>query len=144
MTLHLRTAWAWRIRASWEGWPWHELIGEGPREGDVSPARTPAGDFILWHGTSPEAAERIIAERIIRPDDLGTVGFGTTREAVASYAAMKGGAEGVRLRVVVSPEMLSMFVIHHEVGGSGRNQFLVLPRVRAYWIGVPVKEVEIA
>jgi hypothetical protein len=110
---------------SWIGFPLDPRIGETPGHKDTPPERTARGDFILYHGTSSQNAKTILKEKRLRPDDMGVVGVGTTREAVGPFAAMKGGADGVRLRVVISEEWLSTHEVRHEIGGIGHDQFLI-------------------
>ncbi len=109
---------------SWAGIRWDERVSEQPREGEVAPERTRAGDFVLYHGTSKAGAESILRNRVITPDDLNFVGLATTPSQAQSYAAIKGGPV---LRVYVSKEELQQFIAKHEIGGTGRNQLLFRP-----------------
>lgn len=96
-------------------------------ERDQSPERTPEGDYIFYHGTSPEGAESIRQEGMIRPDDMNVVGLSTTPGQAQAYAAMK---KGPVLRIIVKADDLAQFKIQREIGGSGRNQFDRWPAVR--------------
>jgi hypothetical protein len=129
------TAAAWP--RSWHGFPFDLRLGEGPRERDSAPERTPFNDFILYHGTSELGAERIISEARLRPDDLGVVGVTTTPGAAQSFSAIKRGPV---LRLTICRAWLSEQLITHEIGGSGHDQFLIHPSGRAQlrsWEGVP-------
>ena len=130
---------------SWEGFPFDERAQEAPRPGDIAPERAksvnePNGNFVFYHGTSPEAAERIALEGRLLPDDLSTVGVSTTPEDARVYGVMKSGPDAAVLRIEVSPSNLSEVVAGHEVGGRGRNQFLLKNKERMKpWPGVTVE-----
>lgn len=114
----------------WDGWNWRTETGEEPGPEDVAPERTPAGDFVLYHGTSNQAAEQIVREGRLRADGLGSVGVGTQPSDVSVYAAMKsreGGGSAI-LRVELDKNWVAQNQVTHEVGGSGHGQFLFRSR----------------
>ena len=118
---------------SWLGFPFDLTIGEGPTAKDTPPERTPAGDFILYHGTSLPSAKAILAQRTLLPDNLGYVGVGTTPGSVLTYAAMKHSKAGSAiLRLVFCAAWLATQEVIHETGGSGRDQFLLSPNPRCH------------
>ncbi len=124
----------------WDGFPFDERKGEGPREGDTPPERTPEGDFVMYHSTSPVAAASIVGGREILPDDFNAVGLATTPEAARIYGIMKAGPNAQVLRVTVSQEWLSEQRAQHEIGGSGHDQFLIQPAHGSApdgWEGLP-------
>ena len=122
----------------WQGWPWDQRCGERPRPKDTAPARTPNGDFILYHGTSDTAAINIIKEQHIRPDGVGVVGVGPAPRFVSVYSLMKSGVNGVILKVVLDKDWVATQRVRHEIGGSGFNQFLFeRPHYTRTWDGIP-------
>jgi hypothetical protein len=125
----------------WAGFPFDIRLGEAPRETDSKPERNQAGQFILYHGTSREGARRIRREKMIRPDGLNAVGLATSAFGARTYAAMKGGPV---LQVTVDPLELAGLDAGHEIGGSGRDQFLLRSGHHfGAWPGVRVGEVEV-
>lgn len=127
-------------RRSWEGFPFDERKQEGPRADDTPPERTSDGDFVMYHSTSPEAADAIRSENRLRPDDLGTVGLTTTPEAGRVYGIIHAGPNATTLRVTVSKDWLGQQRASHEIGGSGHDAFLIQPahgQARAGWSGIP-------
>lgn len=126
---------------AWDGIPFDRQTGQQPNERDTPPERTPHGEFVLYHGTSPHGAEQIISGRRLHPDDLNVVGFSTTASQAQSFAAMKHGPV---LRITVPPDELGRFRVSREIGGSGRNQFLIGPKERfGRWDGVKLNAAEI-
>lgn len=125
---------------SWDGWPGDPRRGDQRKSADTPPERTPDGGYVLYHGSSAEGAAAIISELRLRPDDLGVVGFGTTPQAVSVYGVIRG-RRGPVLRVVVERAVFESQVVTREIGGSGRDQWLVnRPRTpeRTSWDGVPL------
>lgn len=134
------------MERSFDGFPFDLRTGQQPNERDTAPERTSDGDFILYHGSSPAGAERIIADRELLPDDLGVVGVTTTPGAAQTFAAMKGGEV---LRLVLDAGWLAQQSVMREVGGSGCNQFLVQSpdttvRMERRWAGIPSAAVKAA
>lgn len=112
----------------WQDWPYRKGTGDDPREQDTPPIRTANGDFILFHGTSLKRAKQIADERMIRPDNWGTAGVNTTASNAGTYAAMKASKEKDRsavLRLVVDKSWLMQQEITREVGGNGRDSWLI-------------------
>lgn len=111
---------------SFEGMPFDTVMGEKPHPIDTPPQRTAEGHFVVYHGTSKDAAKSILKERTVRHDDLGAVGFTTTQAAATNFAAMKhsGGGSAV-LRMVIDKDWMAKQNVQHEVGGSGHDQFLI-------------------
>jgi len=110
---------------SWEGFPLRSDIGQQPTEKDTPPKRTPEGDFILYHGTSRDAAKKIIDTRTLLADDIGCVGVGTIPDAVSTFAAHKQEAGGaVILQIVVDKDWMAKQQIRHE-GGGHHSAFLI-------------------
>lgn len=134
------------LERSWDGFPFDERKGEGPRPGDTPPKRTPDGDYVMYHGTSRAGASAIEREGI-RPDDLGAVGLTTTPEAARIYGLIHDGPAAQVLEVTVSREWLENQRASHEIGGSGHDAFLINPAhgTRGEWSGMPrdaVKDVK--
>jgi hypothetical protein len=129
---------------SWEGVPFDQRTGQRPKPTDTAPQRTAEGDFIVYHGTSLSGAEQIRTEGWLRPDDFNCVGFATTPGQAQVFAAIK---HGVVLRVTLPLAALAARRVVREVGGSGRDQFLVLPQhgsgLHPRWPGLPVTQVEL-
>lgn len=123
----------------WDQIPFAERMGEKPRERDVPP-QTSNGRLVFYHGTSPEAAERIAQEQMLRPDDLNVVGLATTPGQAQTFGVMK---KGPVLRVEIDPQDLAPFTVTHEVGGSGHSQFLVHGEPLREWQGVPLQSVAV-
>lgn len=111
------------IFRSWAGFPFDQVTGQAPNERDTPPERTEDGDFVLYHGTSIAGAAAIQRERRLMPDDLGVVGVTTVPGAAQTFAAMKGGGEVLRL--VIDQRWLSAQSVVREIGGRGRDQFLI-------------------
>lgn len=131
---------------SWDGFPFDVVTGQVPNARDTAPERTGDGDFVLYHGTSRVGADAILAERRLAPDDLGCVGVTTLPGAAQVFASMKRGEV---LRLVIDKEWLSTQKAVREIGGSGRDQFLIQPadiydvrERRRSWPGVPVEAVK--
>lgn len=88
------------------------------------PERTPSGDFVFYHGTSPEGAQSIMQSHTLRPDGIGAVGISTTWGQAQVFASMK---RGPILKLVIPAAFFSsgQAIVKREIGGSGRNQFLI-------------------
>jgi tRNA nucleotidyltransferase (CCA-adding enzyme) len=121
----------YKVERSWSNFPLRSDIGEQPTAKDVPPKVTGTGDFILYHGTSDIAAKQIIQSRIIKPDDIGSVGIATIPEAAETYATHKvGQGEPTILELTVSKDWLSKQQLRHEVGGHGHSAFLIGPNYK--------------
>jgi hypothetical protein len=131
------------MRRGWEGWPWDEYSQERPRPKDVPPNRPVGDDFMVYHGTSGDAAEKIMAEKLLRPDDLGKVGVGTAPEQVSIYGHIRGRKDPTVLEILLDKDGMAKYRAEHEGGGSGFNQFLLSPEDGTLrgWGGVPLKGV---
>ena len=132
-------------KKSWSGFPLRKDIGEMPTIRDVPPTRTTKGDFILYHGTSDKAANKIIKSKTILPDDIGSVGIGTTPEAVTTFAVHKiGKGKPTTLKITISKDWLSKQELRHE-GGGHDSAFLIIPKggVRANIPPNAIKDISI-
>lgn len=131
-----------RVENSWVGFGWCTRSQEKHRDGDIPPERTPSGDFVFFHGTSPAAAEAIGRELRLAPDGVNAVGVGSRPEDVAVYGRLHTRVPVV-LRVVIAACVVGSARIKHEIGGSGANQWLFLPPYGSCgrWVGVPLENV---
>jgi thioredoxin reductase len=125
-------------RRSWAWFPFSQVTGQRPNERDTAPERTDEGDFILYHGTSPQGAEAITSERRVKPDDLGAVGVTTRPGAAQVFSAMKHGSV---LKLVIDMKWLRRQTAIREIGGSGRDQWLLQASYAnanpKAWSGIP-------
>ena len=123
----------WLSEVEWPvPWPVRQGYGEEPREQDTPPEVTPEGDYILYHGTCGSFARKILEERRILHDDMQRVGLTTRPHEAANFAVMKwisegGGDEnaGTVLRLVIDKDWFLAQIVEREVGGSGRNTWLL-------------------
>ena len=101
--------------------------------------KTVDGDFVLYHGTDPVAGRTIVNTRVLRPDGVGAVGVGPSPEAVRVYGLLKAGADNVVVRLVLDRWWVRNSRVKHEIGGSGKNQWLfVRPhKTSGPWEGIP-------
>lgn len=111
-----------RFGRQWEGFPWYNQ--QHPLKKDVAPEKTPEGDWVIYHSTSPEGAKSIVDNRRIEPDDIDSVGFGARPEHVWVYGQMKAGPRARMVRAVVDKDWFSGQQVSHEIGGSGHSQYL--------------------
>jgi len=112
--------------------PLREVTGDRWHDRDVPAMLTEDGDYIVYHGTSWKLSAKIISERTLLHDDMRCVGITTHPSEASIYGIMKAMKEGKNpknpstvLRVVIEKEWLDSQTIQREVGGSGRNQFLI-------------------
>lgn len=104
----LRRGYSFKQAASdpWADFRFRTETGCKPMSGGTPPKHTPEGDPILYHGTSAESAERIIADGF-RGDNLGYVGFGTRPGVVSVFALRSGGKDGRILQFVLDRNWLA-------------------------------------
>ena len=124
----------------WEGFGWDTRSQQKPNPKDTPPQKTSEGNWILYHATSRDAANRILTEQRLLPDDCNAVGVGPTPAAVRVYGIMKDGADAVVLKIVVDAQFVKTARIRHEWGGSGHDQWLFLAphgTHPAEWEGIP-------
>lgn len=143
---------------SWDDLPFNTVIGSAHHSGDSAPKRTNNGDFIFFHGTSLSNAKRIIADKEIKRDDLGYSGVGTNKHAVSVFGTLKAmkanstanlkhhdpnAERSAILRVVISRDWFKdrPDSVNREVGGLGRDQFLIRPKHGES--GVPLVKAEL-
>jgi len=101
--------------------------GDKIHTADNPPQLTSNGDYILYHGTNMANARKIFKSRKLIRDDIGSIGISTTPSRADVFGAMKAkkGNPSVVLRIIVDKEWLDSQEISREVGGSGRDQFLI-------------------
>lgn len=115
----------------WEGIPWrYPSSGDYHGKEDVPPKRDANGDFIFYHGTSMNNAEKILSEKRLKHDDLGYCGVATTEQHAMIYGTMKGTRDksgSALLRVKITRKWFDDHpnTFARETGGSGKNQFLI-------------------
>lgn len=110
-------------------WPNRKGTGDDPHDQDAPPNLTSAGDYVLYQGTNMTNAKKILAQRTIQFDDIGSVGVTTTPRAAGVFAAMKASARNdepsVVLQLVVDKDWFLKQDISREVGGGGKDQWLL-------------------
>lgn len=115
-----------------DGWPyWPVPAAIYGRHGgllpdDSPPAIDPAGNYVLYHGTSLSRALRIAAEGIA-VDDIGMVGVGTTEGPVRTFAYLKAAQDGdvpVVVQFTLDKEHVRSGVLMRREGGH-RDLWLV-------------------
>ena len=109
-------------------WPYRKGTGEQPHAFDTPPEII-NGDYVLYHGTNMPSAENILSQRRVTKDDWGKVGICTTAKAADAYAAMKSNAKkkipSVVIRMVVDKDWLLQQKFQREIGGGGKDQWLI-------------------
>ncbi len=106
-------------------WPVRQGTGDEPHSQDTPP-HMENGDYVLYHGTHLLSAENILHTHRINHDDWHCVGVCTTPSAAQTYASMKAKTyKSAVLRVVVRREWLTQQEITREVGGGGKDQWLI-------------------
>lgn len=118
----------WLKRSQWEGWPGRQGTGDDPRDADTHPERTSNGDYVFYHGTDLNTATKIIKERRIGPDNWGKAGINTTSSNAQQYASMKASATrspSTVVRLVVDRQWFQQQEVTREVGGNGRDSWLI-------------------
>ena len=128
-----RRQWEERVGApepSFEGWPVRRE-GMDPRPTDTPPARTETGDYVLYHGTVESNVDSIRKSGI--SGDMGA-GVTTTLEHAVVYGSMRkniqkreGGLDSpsVVIKTVIDRDWLEQQSVIREIGGTGKNQWLV-------------------
>lgn len=116
-------------------WPIRPGVGEDPTEADAPPKLTSSGDYVLYHGTAGSLARKIMEERRILHDDWKRVGITTTPSEAWDYALMKSldlrsdyddvENAGTVIRVVIDKNWLTKQSVEREVGGTGKNTWLI-------------------
>ena len=120
--------WLESKRVTWSvPWPNRKGTGDEPHDGDTPPQTTPEGDYVLYHGTNMINAQHIVKARQIDHDDWHCVGVTTTPSAAQVFGCMKArkGNASVILRIVVRKLWLLTQEITREIGGSGKDQWLI-------------------
>ena len=119
----------WLNEVEWSiPWPYRQGTGDNPREKDIPPELTAEKDYVLYHGTNIKNTRSIFKTKTLLHDDIGVIGISTTPSEAGVFAAMKTkhpNNPGTILRLVIDKNWLLQQEITREVGGSGRNQWLI-------------------
>jgi hypothetical protein len=108
-------------------WEWMLLPVDDPPKTDSK------GNYILYHGTILSTAKEVIKTKLLRLSRGWGTGITTRPNEAASYANMKyldvKGFEteekAAVLEMVIDKDWFHKQRIHREVGGRGKNSFLV-------------------
>ena len=100
---------------------------------DTPPETDSRGNYILYHGTILSTAKEIIKTKLVKQSSGWGTGVTTTPWEAKGYAGMKrvdvGGLEtgekAAVLQMVIDKDWLHKMVIQREVGGHGKNEFLI-------------------
>jgi hypothetical protein len=113
----------WLLESNWFPLRSDDRINDN----DNPPQRTSNGDYIVYHGTNIINARVIFKNRQLKFDNMGVVGISTHPSRADVFGAMKAkkGVPGVVLQIVIDKGWLEAQDITREVGGSGRDQFLI-------------------
>ncbi len=132
------------LEAEWSvPWPLRQGTGEKTRDRDTAPEVTPAGDYILYHGTCGSTARIILEEHRLLRDNMGVVGVTTIPGQASVFACMKYAKDRspsnapTILKILIDKDWLLKQEIKREIGGSGRDQWLIQADK------VPLKDVKI-
>jgi hypothetical protein len=118
--------------------PGHRAQGEDVWEVLLEPQDTPPetdsrGNYIVYHGTILSTAKEIIKTKLVKQSSGWGTGITTTPWEAKGYAGMKridvGGLEtgekAAVLQIVIDKNWFHKQVIQREVGGHGKNEFLI-------------------
>jgi hypothetical protein len=121
--------WLEAEKVKWSiSWPNRKGTGDDPHEQDTPPQML-GDNYVVYHGTNMIFAQQIMAQRRVAHDDIGYCGICTTPRAASVYASMKSDAKknipSVVLSLVLDGKWLNQQEITREVGGSGKDQWLL-------------------
>jgi len=100
---------------------------------DTAPETDVKGNYILYHGTVLSTAKEIIKTKLVKLSKGWGTGVTTTPWEAKGYAGMKRidvgglktGEKAAVLQMVIDKDWFHKQVIQREIGGHGKNEFLI-------------------
>jgi len=100
---------------------------------DAPPETDSRGNYILYHGTILSTAKEIIKTKLVKLSKGWGTGVTTTPWEAKSYAGMKRidvgglktGEKAAVLQMVIDKDWFHKQVVQREIGGHGKNEFLI-------------------